>query len=188
MNSTALMGKKIAILATHGFEQCELEESRRALEEAGAKTQVVSPETGEIRGWSQTNWGSSVLVDVQIAEAQAIHYDALVLPGGVMSPNRLRMDAKSVAFVRAFFAAGKPVGAICHGAWTMIEAEVVHGRKMTSWPSLKTDLRNAGACWVDKEVVEDRNLVTSRRPDDLPAFNRKLIELIAGAQQYSVAS
>jgi len=169
----------VAVLADDGFEQSELLEPRRALDQAGATTQVVSPKTGEIRGWNHTDWGQSVRVDVALADARAADYDALVLPGGVMNPDKLRMDPKAVAFVKAFFDAGKPVAAICHGPWTVLEAGAARGRRMTSWPSLQTDLRNAGAQWVDQEVCVDGNLVTSRKPDDLPAFNREAIRLFA---------
>ena len=173
-----LNGKKVAILATDGFEQSELMEPKKALEAAGAQTHVVSLKSGEIKGWDDKNWGDSVKVDVTIDAASAADYDALVLPGGVMNPDTLRTNEAAVGFVRDFFAAGKPVGAICHGPWTMIEAGVVEGRTVTSWPSLKTDLENAGATWVDQEVVCDQGLVTSRKPADLPAFNAKLIEEI----------
>ena len=173
-----LNGKKIAILATDGFEQSELIEPKKALENAGAQTHVVSLESGEIKGWKDKDWGDSVKVDVTIDAANAADYDALMLPGGVMNPDKLRTNEKAVSFVRDFFAGHKPVGAICHGPWTLIEADVVEGRTVTSWPSLKTDLENAGATWVDQEVVCDQGLVTSRKPDDLPAFNAKLIEEI----------
>jgi protease I len=174
-----LQGLRVAVLATDGFEQSELIEPRRALDEAGATTPVVSPKTGEIRGWNHTDWGQSVRVDVALDGARADDYDALVLPGGVMNPDKLRMEPKAVAFVKAFFDAGKPVAAICHGPWTVIEAGCARGRRMTSWPSLQTDLRNAGAHWVDEEVCVDGNLVTSRKPDDIPAFNREAIRLFA---------
>ena len=174
----SLQGKKVAILATNGFEEVELTEPKRALEEAGAQTHIVSPEEGTILSWQQRNWGSKFPVDVPVAQASAKEYDALVLPGGVMNPDKLRLSDKSVEFVRAFFDASKPVAAICHGPWTLIDAGVVEGRRMTSYPSLRMDLTNAGANWVDQEVVVDRGLVTSRTPDDLPAFNRKLIEEI----------
>jgi protease I len=174
-----LEGKHVAILATDGFEQSELMEPRKALREAGATTEIVSLKKGSIKGWKHTDWGESVEVDKDLSEADAEDYDALVLPGGVMNPDKLRMEPKAVQFVKDFVDAKKPIAAICHGPWTLIEAGAVKGRKLTSWPSLKTDLRNAGGEWVDAEVVTDRGLVTSRKPDDLPAFNRKMIEEIA---------
>jgi protease I len=171
--------KRIAILATNGFEQSELEEPKKALEAAGAQTQVVSVSQGQIRGWHHTDWGNSVPVDVTIEQANPDDYDGLVLPGGVINPDKLRMVPEAVAFVRAFVESGKPIAAICHGPWTLINAGGVRGRKMTSWPSLQADLENAGAHWVDQQVVVDQGLVTSRKPDDLPAFNRKMIEEFA---------
>ncbi len=170
----------IAVLATDGFEQSELTEPVRALEEAGAAVHIVSPEMGQIRGWKDGNWGDSVDVDRTIDEAQVRveEYDALVLPGGVMNPDKLRMREDATTFVREFFKAGKPVAAICHGPQVLIDCGVVEGREMTSYPSVKNDLKNAGARWVDKEVVVDQGLVTSRSPDDLPAFNKKMIEEI----------
>jgi len=178
-----LQGLRVAVLATDGFEQSELIEPRRALDEVGATTQVVSPKTGEIRGWNHTDWGQSVRVDVALDGARPDDYDALVLPGGVMNPDKLRMEPKAVAFVKAFFDAGKPVAAICHGPWTVIEAGAARGRRMTSWPSLHTDLANAGAQWVDEEVVVDRGLVTSRKPQDIPAFNRETIRLFSSRRR-----
>lgn len=175
----SLGGRKIAILATHGFEQSELEKPREALEQAGADTSVISIESGEIRGWSGDDFGDSVDVDLTLDEADAEHFDGLLLPGGVMNPDTLRMEPKAVAFVRAFFVAGKPVAAICHGPQLLIEAEVVRGRRLTSYASVKKDLINAGAKWEDSEVVTDNGLVTSRKPDDIPAFNRKMIEEFA---------
>jgi protease I len=174
-----LNGKRIAILATNGFEQSELEEPRRAIEAAGGKADVVSIQQGQIRGWQHTDWGSSVPVDVTVDRVSADEYDGLVLPGGVINPDKLRMVPEAVAFVRAFFKSGKPIAAICHGPWTLINANAVQGRKVTSWPSLQVDLENAGAHWVDQQVVVDQGLVTSRKPDDLPAFNRKMIEEFA---------
>jgi protease I len=174
-----LDGLKIAILATDGFEQSELFEPKKALEEAGAETHIVSLESGEIKGWNEKDWGDSIAVDVTVKEAAAENYDALVLPGGVMNPDKLRMDETAVAFVKSFFDAGKPVGAICHAPWTLIEAGVVEGKTLTSWQSLRKDLENAGARWVDREVVTDNGLVTSRNPQDLPAFNKKIIEEFA---------
>jgi protease I len=174
-----LSGKRIAILATEGFEQSELEKPRQALDEAGAETDIISPQEGEIRGWAEDDFGDSFDVDVKLEEANPEDYDGLLLPGGVMNPDKLRMEPKAVEFVRAFFAAGKPVAAICHGPQLLIEADVVRGRKLTSYPSVKRDLMNAGANWVDQEVVVDNGLVTSRKPDDIPAFNAKMIEEFA---------
>jgi protease I len=171
-----LAGKKIAVVATDGFEQVELLEPRRALMEAGATVHIVAPHEGTIQGFQHLDKGQKVTVDKSIDHARPDHYDALVLPGGVANPDQLRMQPKVVSFVRSFFDAHKPVGVICHGPWTLIEADVVKGRKITSWPSLKTDLRNAGADWVDQEVVTDNGLVSSRKPDDLPAFCRKIVE------------
>jgi protease I len=183
-----LKGRKVAILATDGFEQVELTEPKKALEEAGATAEVIAPKAGEIRGWKFKEWGDPVKVDKTLENAKAGDYDALVLPGGVANPDNLRMDAKAVHFVKQFAQSGKPVAAICHGPWTLIEAGVVKGHTLTSWPSLKTDLKNAGANWVDKEVVLDGNFITSRKPDDLPAFNRKVIEEIADGKHLKAAS
>ena len=177
MAANALDGCRVAILATDGFEQSELIEPRKALDMAGAETQIVSPQNSSIRGWIAKDWGNSLPVDVDLDQAQPSEFDALLLPGGVFNPDALRMNPKAVAFVKAFFDADKPVAAICHGPWTVIEAGAARGRKMTSWPSLKTDLTNAGAHWVDSEVVVDQGLVTSRKPDDIPAFNREMIKL-----------
>jgi intracellular protease, PfpI family len=174
-----LNGKKVAILAAEGFEQSELEKPREALEQAGAKTAVVSPEEGSIRGWDEDDFGDSVNVDVPLKRANPADYDALLLPGGVMNPDTLRTVPEAVRFVTHFFESGKPVAAICHGPQLLIEADVVRGRRLTSYPSIKTDLRNAGAEWVDETVVTDQGLVTSRRPDDIPQFNEKMIEEFA---------
>jgi protease I len=182
MTNGNLQGKKVAILATDGFEQSELLEPRKALDEAGATTQVVSPAGKKIKGWDQKDWGKEVSVDVPLDSANAEEFDALLLPGGVMNPDQLRMNPTAVQFVKQFTDAGKPVAAICHGPWTLLEAGAVRGRTMTSWPSLKTDLKNAGASWVDKEVVTDQGVVTSRRPDDIPAFNREMIRLFSEGQ------
>jgi protease I len=182
MNTTEhdLTGKKVAILATDGFEQDELLSPLAALKDAGADVQVISPsEEKKIRGWKNADWGKKVKVDLPLNEANADDFDALVLPGGVMNPDHLRRDPQVLDFVKSFFNARKPVGAICHGPWTLIDAGVVRGRKMTSYETIQTDLKNAGAQWVDQEVVVDHGLVTSRKPDDLPAFNAKLIEEIA---------
>ncbi len=174
-----LQGKRVAILVDNGFEQVEMTEPRKALDQSGARTQVVSPSQGKVKGWNHTDWGDEFPVDVPLDQANANNYDALLLPGGVMNPDKLRMNAKAVQFVRSFMEQGKPVAAICHGPWTLIEAGAVRGRKMTSYPSLQTDLKNAGAQWVDQEVVVDQGLVTSRNPNDIPAFNRKMIEEFA---------
>jgi len=177
-----LQGKKVAILITDGFEQVELTEPQQALIDAGAETKIISPKEGQVKGWDHTDWGDSFAVDVPLSEANPEDYDALLLPGGVMNPDNLRMDKDAVAFVEHFFEASKPVAAICHAPIMLIEADVVEGRKLTSFPSLQTDLRNAGAEWVDEEVVTDNGLVTSRKPDDIPAFNKKMIEEIAEGQ------
>jgi protease I len=182
MTNGNLQGKKVAILATDGFEQSELLEPRKALDEAGATAQVVSPAGKKIKGWDQKDWGKEVSVDVPLDSANAEEFDALLLPGGVMNPDQLRLNPTAVQFVKQFTDAGKPVAAICHGPWTLLEAGAVRGRTMTSWPSLKTDLKNAGASWVDKEVVNDQGVVTSRRPDDIPAFNREMIRLFSEGQ------
>jgi protease I len=182
MPNENLNGLKVAILVTDGFEQVELTEPRKALDQAGARTQIVSPKDGQVRGWKFTDWGENLPVDVKLDGAKAEDFDALLLPGGVMNPDELRTLPKAVAFAKAFLDAGKPVASICHGPWTIIETGAARGRRLTSWPSLKTDLRNAGADWVDQEVVVDRNLVTSRKPDDIPAFNQKMIELFREAR------
>ncbi|MFK7935899.1 MAG: type 1 glutamine amidotransferase domain-containing protein [Saprospiraceae bacterium] len=171
-----LEGKKVAILATNGFEESELASPKKALEDAGAAVHIISPESGSIKSWKDGNWGSDFNVDVELSNANESDYNALVLPGGVINPDKLRTNEDAVRFVRDFFKAKKIVAAICHAPWTLIEADVVNGRKVTSWPSVKTDLINAGANWVDQEVVVDEGLVTSRNPDDLPAFNDKLVE------------
>ncbi|MEA2860209.1 MAG: protease [Methylobacteriaceae bacterium] len=173
-----LNGRTVAVLATDGFEQVELTEPVRALKEAGAKVQVVSPKPGEIQGWKHHDKGDKVKVDIALSSAEPASYDALVLPGGVINPDALRLEEKAIAFVRHFVEAKKPIAAICHGPWTLINAGAVKGKKMTSWPSLQVDLRNAGATWVDEPVVVDDGLVTSRKPDDLPKFNAKMIEEI----------
>jgi protease I len=177
-----LSGKKVAILVEDGFEQVELTSPKEALEAAGAKTYIISPKAGKVKGWEHTKWGDEFPVDVGLDQAKADNYDALLLPGGVMNPDKLRTNKKAVQFVRSFFDQDKPVAAICHGPWMLVEADVVEGRMLTSYPSIQTDLKNAGASWVDKEVVVDRGLVTSRKPDDLPAFNRKMIEEVGEGQ------
>jgi len=174
-----LSGKKIAILVEQGFEQVEMTQPRQALEQAGAKTQIISPQQGKVKSWEHTDWGKEYSVDVNLDQAKAEDYDALLLPGGVMNPDHLRRNEKAIQFVKSFFEAGKPVAAICHAPWTLIDAGVVSGRSMTSYPSLKMDLINAGANWADQEVVVDNGLVTSRNPNDIPAFNDKMIKEFA---------
>ena len=183
-----LSGKKIAILATDGFEQSELMEPRKALNEAGATTTVIAPKMDAIWSWKHADWGESLAVDETLDEAKPQVYDALILPGGVMNPDHLRMLPKAVEFVRNFVAAGKTVAAICHGPWTLIDADAVRGKTMTSWPSLKSDLNNAGARWVDEEVVVDGQFITSRKPDDIPAFNRAIIERLSEDQSKRTAA
>jgi protease I len=180
--STPLRNRTVAILATDGFEQVELTEPRKAVEDAGARTRLLAPRDGEIQGMHHDKPGDRFKVDGRVAEAKVDDYDALILPGGVANPDALRMDEAAVRFVRDFARSGKPIGVICHGPWTMIEADVVRGRRMTSWPSLRTDLRNAGAEVVDEEVVTDSGIVSSRKPDDLPAFCRKIVEEFAEGQ------
>jgi protease I len=170
-----LQGKKIAIVATDGFEQVELTEPKKALEAAGATVHVISPKPGQIKGWKSTNWGETTKVDRTLDEAKPAEYDGLVLPGGQMNPDKLRIEPKAVAFVTEFFNSGKPIGAICHGPWMLVEAGVLKNKTLTSWPSIRTDIRNAGGHWVDEDVVTDKSLTTSRRPDDLPVFNERLI-------------
>ena len=179
MADQRLDGRKVAVLATNGFEQSELEKPVAALKAAGARVDVISLEAGQIQGMEHDEKGRKVAVDRAISSVKAEDYDALVLPGGVANPDKLRMQDSAVDFVRAFSRAHKPIAAICHGPWTLINAEAIEGRRMTSWPSLEADLRNAGADWVDEEVVVDRGLVTSRKPDDLPAFCSKMIEQFA---------
>jgi protease I len=174
-----LQGKTIAFLATDGVEQIEYTEPRKAVEEAGATAHLLALEAGEIQGFNHLDKGDTFPVDKAVAEVSADDYDGLVLPGGVANPDTLRAHPKAVQFVRSFFEAGKPVASICHGAWTLVEADVVRGRTLTSWPSIRTDVQNAGGTWVDAEVHTDRGLVTSRKPDDLPAFNAKIVEEFA---------
>jgi protease I len=178
-NANSLKGKRVAILVAEGFEQPELVEPRAALDAAGAKTAIVSPQGGKVRAWNNTEWGSSFPVDIVLSQAKPEQFDALLLPGGVINPDKLRMNPMAVQFVKAFVEKGKPVAAICNGPWTLIEADAVRGRHLTSWPSLKTDIKNAGGLWEDSEVVVDRGLITSRKPDDIPAFNRRMIEEFA---------
>jgi len=172
------MTKKIAILATNGFEESELKSPKEHLEKQGWVAEIISPESGTIKSWAKTDWGREYVVDRTLAETSPAYYDALILPGGVINPDKLRTDENAVAFVQAFFEDKKPVGAICHGPQLLITAEVVKGKTMTSYPSVKIDLINAGANWVDEEVVVDNGLVTSRTPADLDAFNKKLVEEI----------
>lgn len=170
--------KRVAILATDGYEQSELLEPRRRLKEAGFEVDVISPEAGEIRGWNEKDWGDSVAVDRVLGDASADDYDALVLPGGVINPDNLRTEAAAVAFVQAFDRAGKPLAAICHGPWLLVEAGVVKGRQVTSYQSIRTDMQNAGGEWRDAEVVTDGHLITSRKPDDIPAFTDAVIRAL----------
>jgi protease I len=181
MFKSTIKGKKVAILATDGYEQVELTGPRRNLEKAGAKVDVLSIKTGQIKGWDKTGWGKSVKVDHLVNDVRPTDYDALVLPGGQINPDKLRTDRNAVAFIKQFVESGKPVAAICHGPWGLIEADVVKGKTVTSWPSVHTDLKNAGAKWVDKEVVQDGNIITSRRPEDIPAFSKRIIETLAKA-------
>ena len=178
---TDVKHKKVAVLATDGFEQSELTEPVRALRAEGADVTIVSPHTGEIQGMKHHEKGDKTKVDQTLSQAHAENFDALVLPGGVANPDTLRMDKDAVAFISHFVKANKPIAAICHGPWTLIEANAVRGKKLTSWPSLKTDLKNAGAEWVDRSVVVDGNLVTSRKPDDLADFNREMLALISNS-------
>jgi len=174
-----LDGKKIAILVADGFEQVEMTKPRDALKEAGAEVKIVSPKSGQIQGMNHADKGDKFDVDIELKEANLDEFDALLIPGGLMNPDQLRSTQAALDFTRLFFEAGKPVAAICHGPWVLIDAGVVRGRTMTSWPAIKTDLKNAGATWVDEEVVVDNGLVTSRKPDDIPAFNEKMIEEFA---------
>jgi protease I len=181
-----LAGKRIAILAADGFEQVEMTEPRKALDQAGAKTELISPAKGKVQAWQHHDKGDQFAVDVALDAADPEDYDALLLPGGVANPDQLRTIPKAVKFVRSFFERHKPIAAICHGPWLLVEANVVQGRTVTSWPSLQTDLRNAGAKWQDQEVVEDDGLVTSRKPDDIPAFNKAMIAMFGRALEHEV--
>lgn len=183
--SRELSGKRVAILVADGFEQVELTEPKAALEKAGAVTAIVSPNGNEVRGWQHTKWGDTFPVDVQLDNVESQDFDALLLPGGVINPDKLRMVPEAIEFIKGFVRDRKPIAAICHGPWTLIDAEAVRGRTITSWPSLKTDLFNAGAKWVNEEVVVDNGIVTSRKPDDIPAFNRKMIEEFAEGRHIS---
>ena len=181
-SSDKLKGKKIAILATDGFEQSELEKPKKYLEDEGAETHVISLKSGSIKGWDgpAKDWGDDVDVDKTLAEARPADYDALVLPGGQMNPDVLRLDKDAIAFIQTFARSGKPVAAICHAPWLLIEADLVRGKNVTSWPSLHADLKNAGGHWHDSEVVVDGNLITSRQPEDIPAFNEKIKTALVG--------
>jgi protease I len=181
-----LAGKRIAILVADGFEQVEMTEPRKALDQAGAKTELISPAKGQVQAWKHHDKGDQFPVDVPLDTAQPEDYDALLLPGGVANPDQLRTIPKAVKFARSFFEHQKPIAAICHGPWLLVEANAVQGRTVTSWPSLQTDLRNAGAKWQDQEVVEDDGLVTRRKPDDIPAFNQAMIAMAARAPEREV--
>lgn len=187
-----LKGRRIAILATRGVEEVELTKPRKALEDAGATVDLIAPQSGikggKIRAWDMTDWGDEIEVDVVLSEAKSGNYDALHLPGGVMNPDYLRLEPQAIEFVRSFVQEGKPIAAICHAPWTLINADGVRGHTLTSWPSLQTDLRNAGAEWVDREVVEDKGLVTSRKPDDIPAYNKTMIDLFSRAASHHAAA
>lgn len=187
MASETLNGVKVAILVTDGFEQVEMTEPRQALDDAGAETRIVSPKDGQVKAWNFTEWGDTFPVDMPLDGARPDEFDALLLPGGVINPDMLRTLPDAVAFAKAFFDAGKPVASICHGPWTIIEAGAARGRRLTSWPSLRTDLLNAGAEWVDQQVVVDQGLVTSRNPGDIPAFNPAVIDLFARARSPQAA-
>jgi protease I len=186
--NNSIQNKKVAILATDGFEQSELEGPLDALRTAGALVDIVSLKPGSIQGVEHFEKGREVPVDVTLTDADPEDYDALVIPGGLYNPDKLRSTPEAVKFVRAFAEAGKPIAAICHGPWLLVEADLVRGRRVTSWPAIQTDLRNAGAKWVDEEVVVDNGMVTSRKPDDIPAFNRKMIEEIAEGRHAAVAT
>ena len=174
------MTKRVLILATDGFEQSELTGPKKALEDAGIETVVASPQSGEIKGWDKTDWGASVPVDKSLDDVSAAQFDALLLPGGQMNPDKLRLVDRVIDLIEAFDDAGKPIAAICHAPWLLIEADIVDGRTVTGWPSIRTDLENAGANVVDQEVAVDGNLITSRKPDDIPAFSKALIGALEG--------
>jgi protease I len=182
----SLSNRKVAILTEEGFEQVELTSPKEALEAAGAEVDVISPKSGRIKAWDETNWGIEINVDKQLNMVSPDDYDALVLPGGVLNPDKLRQNKDAVAFVSAFLDEGKPVAAICHGPQMLIETGMIGGRTLTSYPSLQTDLKNAGAHWIDQEVVVDNGLVTSRTPADLDAFNRKAIEEISEGTHHHI--
>ncbi|MBA2709611.1 MAG: type 1 glutamine amidotransferase [Tatlockia sp.] len=174
-----LKGKKIAILVANGFEQIEMTEPRLFLEEAGAQTDLISPETDKVKGWETNQWGDEFDIDIPLSQAKSSNYQALLLPGGVMNPDKLRLNKEAIEFVKEFYKQNKPIAAICHGPWILIDAEIAKDRKMTSWPSIKNDLINAGAHWVDQEVVIDNKLLTSRKPDDIPSFIKAMLQLFA---------
>lgn len=186
MEERDLSGWKVAVLVENGFEQVELTGPCKALDRAGAWPMIVSPQMNRVRGWNHTEWGDFFHVDVRLEDARPEDFDALLLPGGVMNPDRLRRNMRAQEFVRAFFDSGKPVAAICHGPWTLIDAGVTRGRKLTSYHTIQRDLANSGAQWVDQEVVVDGNLVTSRNPDDIPAFNREMIALFSRAREHAI--
>jgi protease I len=187
--SIDLSGKKVAILIADGFEQIEMVEPREALEKAGAQTEIISIKPNEVKGWNHTNWGDIFPVSRIVSSVKTDEFDALLLPGGVMNPDKLRLDKDAVAFVRGMFDAGKPIAAICHGPWLLAEANIAEGLVLTSYESIKTDLINAGGEWVDREVVADQGVVTSRKPADIPAFNRKMLEEFAeGSLRQRLAS
>lgn len=177
--SNHLEGKRVAVIIANGFEESEMVYPRQALQAAGATVDIISPENGKVKGWKHAQWGDKFTVDVPLDDATPDNYDALLLPGGVMNPDKLRTLPKAVKFVKTMYEQDKPIAAICHGPWLLINAEAIHARKMTSWPSIKMDLINAGANWVDEESVRDGKLVTSRKPDDIPAFNKAMISLFA---------
>jgi protease I len=177
-----LKGIKVAILVADGFEQVEMTEPKKALDQAGATTKIISPSKGKVKGWKSKNWGDEFPVDTDLNQAKAEEFDALLLPGGVINPDTLRIIPEAIAFIKNFVKSHKPIAAICHGPWTLINAEAVKGKTVTSWASIKTDLINAGAKWVDKEVAIDDNIVTSRKPEDIPAFNKAMIELFSSHQ------
>lgn len=178
-----IKGLKVAILVADGFEQVEMTEPRKALDQAGAQTVLISPSKGKVKGWKLKEWGDEFPVDKELNQANPDDYDALLLPGGVMNPDTLRLNATAINFIKHFVKADKPIAAICHGPWTLINAEAVKGKTITSWPSIKIDLMNAGAHWVDQQVAKDDHLVTSRKPDDIPAFNTAMIELFSQAHK-----
>lgn len=179
---------RVLILATDGFEQSELTGPRDALNQAGIETVIASPKPGSIKGWQHTDWGDSVAVDQTLDTVEADGFDALILPGGQMNPDKLRMEPKAIALVQSFASAGKPVAAICHGPWLLAEADILEGRSVTSWPSIRTDLRNAGAQVLDQQVVVDGNLITSRMPDDIPAFSQAVIDALKGGGTATIAA
>lgn len=191
-NRNKLKRCRVAILATKGVEEVELSRPKKALEDAGARVDIIAPQSGiksgKIKAWDMTDWGDEIQIDVVLSDALSSDYDALHLPGGVMNPDYLRLEPQAIEFVRSFLRDGKPIAAICHAPWILINADGVRGRIMTSWPSLQTDLRNAGAKWVDREVVEDSGLVTSRKPDDIPAYNKTMIELFSRAVSHHAAA